>query len=81
MTQIPQSKHDKTANNSLADITKKSFFDLSTAEIEQLAVEATTKAKKRMHDKGISTIISINENVYEEHPDGSLTLLHERSTK
>jgi hypothetical protein len=81
MTQSLPSKHGKTVNKNLTDITQKSFFDLSAAEIEQLAVKATTKARKRMHDKGISTIISIDENIYEEHPDGSLTLLHERLTK
>ena len=81
MTQTPQSKYNETANESLTDTNKKSFFDLSAAEIEQLAVKATTKARKRMHDKGISTIISVDEKVYEEHPDGSLTLLHERPAK
>lgn len=81
MTQTPQSKYDQTTNESLTDISKKSFFDLSAAEIEQLAVKATTKARQRMHDKGISTIISVDENVYEEHSNGSITLLHERPAK
>ena len=73
--------HSKTTDNNSTDITQKSFFDLSAAEIEQLAVKATTQARSRMHDKGISTVISIDENVYEEYPDGSLTLLHERPAK
>jgi hypothetical protein len=80
MTQSLPSKHTNIVNDGLVDITQKSFFDLSPAEIEQLAVKAVVKARKKMHDKGISTIISIDENVYEEHPDGSLTLLHERPT-
>ena len=70
-----------TAEANLSAIRQKSFFELSANEIEQLAVEGTNQARKRMHDKGISTIISIDENVYEEHPDGTLTLLHERSTE
>ena len=69
---------DKIANANMADIRQKSFFELSAIEIEQLAVEATTRARRRMHDKGISTIISLNGSVYEEHSDGTLILLHEQ---
>ena len=76
MTQSIPPKHNDSINSNSTDIAKKSFFDLSSAEIEQLAVEAITKARKRMHDRGISTIISIGGKVYEEHPDGTRTLRH-----
>ena len=81
MTQSIPSEHTSIQNSSLVDIAQKNFSDLSTAEMEQLMKGGIKQTKKRMHDKGISTVISVDENIYEEHPDGSLTLLHERSTK
>ena len=34
------------------------------------------QAKKRMHDKDIPTVISVDKNIYKKRPDGSVTLLH-----
>jgi hypothetical protein len=79
MTQSLPSKHNRTVNNDstdITDITKKSFLDLSSTEIEQLVITATTQAKKRMHAQGISTIASVDGQIYEEHPDGTRTLRH-----
>ena len=55
----------------------KSFLDLSTVEMEELMRTGVARAKKRMHDKGISTIASVEGKVYEEHPDGTRTLRHQ----
>jgi hypothetical protein len=72
MTQTDKNVMKKAFKNS----EQKSFFDLSSKEIEQLAIKAITQERKRMHDKGLSTVVSIGEKVYKEHPDGTLTLLH-----
>jgi len=78
MTQpLPSEKNVKQQTKIVVD-PNKSFFDLSAAEIEQLAIAGTDRAREQMHERGIPTIISLNENVYEEHPNGSLTLIHEQ---
>lgn len=71
------SQHRSEVNLSVSPKDKpKSFFDLSSAEIEQLGIEAVESAKKRMHEKGISTIIGDGDKVIEVHPDGTKTLKH-----
>ena len=76
MTQSSPSKHAEIENSSLIDIARKHFRNLSTAEIEQLMRQGVEQAKKQMHDKGISTVASINGKLYEQHPDGTRTLRH-----
>ena len=75
MSELIPLKSVKDSN--LVKSTQKDFRDLSTTEIEQLMKEGVEQARRRMHNKGISTIIATDDNIYEEHPDGSLTLLHE----
>ena len=70
-----------TKDSKTIEPTQKDFRDLSTTEIEQLMKEGVEQARRRMHNKGISTIIATDDNIYEEHPDGSLRLLHERQTR
>lgn len=72
---------EQTTNGNLNKVIQKDFGDLSTTEIQQLMQEGVRQARKRMHDKNISTIISVDGNIYEEHPDGKLTSIDERSTK
>jgi len=76
MTQSVPSKSNLEEEKNPTNNESKSFRDLSSAELEQLVIKATTKAKKRMHEKGISTIFSDGDKVYEEKPDGSITLRH-----
>lgn len=76
MTKSSPSKHAEIENSSLIDIARKDFRNLSTVEMEQLMKQGVKQAKKRMHDKGISTVALINGKLYEEHPDGTRTLCH-----
>lgn len=76
MTQSIPSEHNSAKESVSTTMEQKSFLDLSSTEIEQLVVKATTQAKKRMHSKGIATIFSVDDKVYEEHPDGTITLRH-----
>jgi hypothetical protein len=76
MTQSIPSEHNSEKESVSTTTEQKRFLDLSSIEIEQLVLKATTQAKKRMHDKGISTIFSVGDKVYEEHPDRTITLRH-----
>ena len=76
MTQsLPPKNTQKRESASVVD-SNKSFLDLSTVEMEQLMKIGVTQAKKRMHDKGISTIASVEGDIYEERPDGTRILRH-----
>lgn len=46
------------------------FFDMSTEEMEKLLSEATRKAIKNLHDKGIPSIHGDGNEVYKIYPDG-----------
>ena len=74
MTQSLPSKQTDPEINSLVDITKKDFSTLSTSEMEQLMQKGVKQAKKRMHDKGIFSVASINNEIYEEFPEGTKKL-------
>ncbi|MCC0175821.1 hypothetical protein I4641_02345 [Waterburya agarophytonicola K14] len=71
MTQSLPSKQTETENKNSEDISKKDFADLSTTEMEKLMNKGIKQAKKRMHDKGISSVSSVNGQIYEELPDGT----------
>ena len=49
MAQSIPSKDNLDEENVPTNSERKSFLDLSSAELEQLAIEATTKAKKRLY--------------------------------
>lgn len=72
MTRFNTSKYTKIENNRLTNIAQKDFRDLSTAEMEQLMKEGVRQARKRMHDKGIPTVVCIDGKIYKEHPDGNI---------
>jgi len=72
MTQsLPSKQTDDAENRNSENIFLKDFADLSTAEMEQLMKKGVEQAKKRMHNKGISTVASVNGEIYEELPDGT----------
>jgi hypothetical protein len=56
MTQSIPSEHNSEKESVSTTTEQKRFLDLSSIEIEQLVLKATTQAKKRMHDKGISVV-------------------------
>jgi hypothetical protein len=76
MTKLPSQTEQDLTKNALIDNKQKSILDLSSTEMEQLALKASIEAKKRMHDKGIATIFGVDGKVFKEHPDGTITLLH-----
>ena len=76
MTQSLPSKQTDSENNNSTKIFEKDFLGLSTTEMEELMKEGIKQAKKRMHDRGISTVSSVDGEVYEEFPDGSRKLKH-----
>jgi len=74
MTQSIPSKQTDTENRTSENLSEKDFLSLSTVEMEKLMKEGVKQAKKRMHGKGISTVSSVNGDIYEEHPDGTRTV-------
>ena len=82
MTKSPLSNSDRSIEERLLrqDTEEKSFSNILPVEMEKIAIEAVTKAKKRMHDKDLYTVFSDkDQNVYKELPSGSVHLIHERS--
>ncbi len=69
---MPEVTSNKELNLEDSSIqSKKGFFDLTPDEIENKAQIAVEKAVKRMHSKGIATIISVDGKMYLQYPDGS----------
>lgn len=80
MTKSPLSNSDHSTRDTLLqqDTKEKSFSNILPVEMETIAIKAVTKAKKRMHDKGLYTVFSDrDENLYKELPDGSVQIINE----
>jgi methylthioribose-1-phosphate isomerase len=62
------------SNQNIDNIKQKSLEQMTPEEQEALAIEAVTKAIKRMHSKGIPTVeVAANGTRHLRHPDGTLT--------
>lgn len=81
MTKSPLSNSNPNTKDAplQQDVEKKNFSNILPVEMETIAIEAVTKAKKRMHGKGLYTVFSDpDENVYKELPDGKVQIIDER---